>query len=262
MIESEFIEAIRQDSVSDAPRLIYADWLNESGDPRGEFITIQCEIARRSEFECGDLERREKSLLDKHKANWTSQLREIGCQQIRFTRGFVDQFEAYIDQFAVYEEIMHANAPLLSGIEIRARETENPLDDWRQALKSQTVRQAKRLMIRDRFDLCFDIWDNVTEDVFWDALFDAGPNLQVRNLILNSLNLESPILTVIAQRSHTMSRLEMLQLADNQAGNVDLERFLESRVFQQLALLNLQMNNISNPLAEEVREQYGERVSL
>ena len=29
----------------DAPRLVYADWLDEHGDPdRGEFIRLQCEL--------------------------------------------------------------------------------------------------------------------------------------------------------------------------------------------------------------------------
>jgi uncharacterized protein (TIGR02996 family) len=30
----------------DAPRLVYADWLLAREDPRGELITVQCELAR------------------------------------------------------------------------------------------------------------------------------------------------------------------------------------------------------------------------
>ena len=30
----------------DAPRLVYADALQADGDPRGEFITVQCELAK------------------------------------------------------------------------------------------------------------------------------------------------------------------------------------------------------------------------
>jgi uncharacterized protein (TIGR02996 family) len=37
---------IREFPDNDAPRLVYADWLDEQGDPRGEFIRVQCELAR------------------------------------------------------------------------------------------------------------------------------------------------------------------------------------------------------------------------
>lgn len=44
--ELPFIEAILADRWNDAPRLIFADWLEERGDPRGEFIRVQCQLAR------------------------------------------------------------------------------------------------------------------------------------------------------------------------------------------------------------------------
>jgi uncharacterized protein (TIGR02996 family) len=43
--EDEFLEAIRQNPDDDTPRLVYADWLEERDDPRGEFIRIQCQLA-------------------------------------------------------------------------------------------------------------------------------------------------------------------------------------------------------------------------
>jgi uncharacterized protein (TIGR02996 family) len=48
--DEAFIQAIREAPDDDAPRLIYADWLREQDDPvqeaRGEFIQLQCELAR------------------------------------------------------------------------------------------------------------------------------------------------------------------------------------------------------------------------
>jgi uncharacterized protein (TIGR02996 family) len=41
-----FLRAILDDYESDVPRLIYADWLEERGDPRAEFIRVQCELAQ------------------------------------------------------------------------------------------------------------------------------------------------------------------------------------------------------------------------
>ena len=51
---------------------MYADWLTEHGNPRGEFIRVQCELARSAE---GDprrflLEKRERELLELHEDEW------------------------------------------------------------------------------------------------------------------------------------------------------------------------------------------------
>jgi uncharacterized protein (TIGR02996 family) len=46
MDESGFLSAIRTDLHEDTPRLAYADWLEERGDPRGEYLRLQCELKR------------------------------------------------------------------------------------------------------------------------------------------------------------------------------------------------------------------------
>jgi len=40
--ENAFLQAILDDPDNDDLRLVYADWLEERGDPRGEFIRLQC----------------------------------------------------------------------------------------------------------------------------------------------------------------------------------------------------------------------------
>jgi uncharacterized protein (TIGR02996 family) len=40
--EAAFLEAIRAHPEADEPRLVYADWLEERGDPRGDFIRAHC----------------------------------------------------------------------------------------------------------------------------------------------------------------------------------------------------------------------------
>jgi len=46
MTDSDFMAAIIANPADDAPRLVYADWLEEHDDPRGEFIRVQVELAR------------------------------------------------------------------------------------------------------------------------------------------------------------------------------------------------------------------------
>ena len=47
MSEDEaFLRAVAAAPADEAPRLVYADWLDERGDPRGEYIRLQSEIGR------------------------------------------------------------------------------------------------------------------------------------------------------------------------------------------------------------------------
>jgi uncharacterized protein (TIGR02996 family) len=43
--EDDLLAAVVAEPTADAPRLVYADWLMERGDPRGELIRLQCEAA-------------------------------------------------------------------------------------------------------------------------------------------------------------------------------------------------------------------------
>lgn len=46
-----FLKAIVENRADDAPRLIYADWLEEHGDAlRAEFIRVQCELAKEDDL--------------------------------------------------------------------------------------------------------------------------------------------------------------------------------------------------------------------
>lgn len=41
---AEFIAEIHAQSHDETPRLIYADWLEENGDPRAEYLRLECEL--------------------------------------------------------------------------------------------------------------------------------------------------------------------------------------------------------------------------
>src|SRR5262245_35816935 len=101
MKEAEgFVRAIAEDVYDDTPRLIYADWLEEHGDPdRAEFIRVQCELeAIRDRYEIDrawELHAREGQLLAKNRKKWLGRLPkgwddwQTGAE-IEFRRGFVD----------------------------------------------------------------------------------------------------------------------------------------------------------------------------
>lgn len=44
--EEQFLAAIQQSPQDDTHRLVYADWLEERGDPRADYLRIQCELRK------------------------------------------------------------------------------------------------------------------------------------------------------------------------------------------------------------------------
>ena len=78
----------------DTPRLVYADWLDENGDPeRAEFIRTQIQLGRAPTL---TLRAREKTLLAAHADEWLAPLREKGGPldhgeaHGEFRRGFLE----------------------------------------------------------------------------------------------------------------------------------------------------------------------------
>ena len=76
------LDAIYAAPDDDAPRIVYADWLGERGDVRGEFITLQ--LARGDGDEPST---REKALLHEHGRTWAGPLGALFRSHV-FERGF------------------------------------------------------------------------------------------------------------------------------------------------------------------------------
>jgi uncharacterized protein (TIGR02996 family) len=104
--EQAFREAIREAPSDDAPRLAYADWLDEQGVTAGavhaEFIRVQVALARLPDDDPRrpGLERREQDLLEVHRDEWLAELpawaRQESCE---FRRGFVGAASITAEQF-------------------------------------------------------------------------------------------------------------------------------------------------------------------
>ncbi|HEX4417012.1 MAG TPA: TIGR02996 domain-containing protein [Kofleriaceae bacterium] len=89
----DLIQAIRRDPMSDAPRLVCADWLIERGDPRGDYIALACRHAGvppgHEAWTLWNELARFTPLTDA----WRARLVEAGAHPEpppRFARGFVD----------------------------------------------------------------------------------------------------------------------------------------------------------------------------
>jgi uncharacterized protein (TIGR02996 family) len=131
--EEAFIQAIRETPHDDAPRLIYADWLEEHGQAdRAEFIRLQCRFARLTEDkpERSVLCLRAESLLRRHWDEWVGPLRAIvgpwrdryGERWMaeeypptglhRFERGFVDALALDAENLLRHADYLKRLVPL------------------------------------------------------------------------------------------------------------------------------------------------------
>jgi uncharacterized protein (TIGR02996 family) len=91
--EAGFLEAIFSDPDDDAPRLVYADWLDERGDPdRAEFIRLQCKHANlyhEAIFVTGDPDADQMRRLEKeHGERWLAGAPLLPGVQWYLWRGF------------------------------------------------------------------------------------------------------------------------------------------------------------------------------
>ncbi|MCA9618034.1 MAG: TIGR02996 domain-containing protein [Myxococcales bacterium] len=82
--EDDLLAAIYAAPDDDGPRLVYADWLSERGDPRGELIMLQCQPSLDAKQQ-----KRVDGLLKKHARAWLGPLAPvIGKADLAFERGF------------------------------------------------------------------------------------------------------------------------------------------------------------------------------
>src|SRR5438477_6022666 len=95
----------------DAVRLVYADWLDDNGDPdSAEFIRLQVRLAGMSAKDAGrpEAERREQELLAAHADEWLRPFRkwlhepgglELKRPRWRFRRGFLERVTLTVETF-------------------------------------------------------------------------------------------------------------------------------------------------------------------
>lgn len=102
MSEAALLQAIIDSPDDDSLRLVYADYLEERGEPeRATFIRVQVELALlpQADERRASLEARERELLASCKSDWGPDLREL-CDETEFVRGFVGYVRLEDQDFA------------------------------------------------------------------------------------------------------------------------------------------------------------------
>jgi uncharacterized protein (TIGR02996 family) len=125
-VSEQLLAAILEDPDDDAPRLVYADWLQTRNDPRGELVQLQCQLAA---IDADDDRRRaikiaENKLLAAHGDAWLAPIREaipvtdvLQGHKFEFSRGFVEHAQLTLD-CAPHFPALWESAPLLRHLRL------------------------------------------------------------------------------------------------------------------------------------------------
>jgi uncharacterized protein (TIGR02996 family) len=117
--EQAFLQAIREAPDDGAPRLIYADWLEEQGGAsraaRADFIRIQCRLDELPDDDPARdrLEDEATDLLAEYEAEWTEPLHGI-AEDWHFSRGFIERIRIRSENLFAHAERLFDFAPLRS----------------------------------------------------------------------------------------------------------------------------------------------------
>jgi uncharacterized protein (TIGR02996 family) len=234
----------------DGPRLIYADWCEDNGQPdRAEFIRLQIEQARLPSHlrQHHPSRRRAEELLARHRSEWVGEVEEL-AEAGRFVRGFLESVTVSAKVFASNAARLFELAPVRTVRLLRFKE-----------VLARLVRcpHLERLTGLDLHSSFLD--DTTLETLLRSPHLRRLQDLELSNNDLTTRGLSS--LAVSARLDH-LTRLEFgLNLAHGEAGRVlaqahlpalrelslrsnalrdgGIEELIGSALLQQLAALDL-----------------------
>jgi uncharacterized protein (TIGR02996 family) len=90
-MEDAFLQTILENPDDDTPRLVFADWLEEQGNPRGTFIRLQCQRAMMTQYDAGWKETlaQEAALLRQFEPDWSKPVLRL-VDEVHYRRGFIE----------------------------------------------------------------------------------------------------------------------------------------------------------------------------
>lgn len=112
--ERAFFDRIRDEPDDDGPRLMYADWLDENGQPeRAEFIRLQCALARLPDEDPRRpaIRERDRELSEANVATWSASIKPFVDDWV-FHRGVIDSVSVDAAKFLRSAEAIFATAPI------------------------------------------------------------------------------------------------------------------------------------------------------
>lgn len=115
----DLLAGIYEQPDDDAPRLVYADWLEEHGElERAEVIRLQCMMARQEPYSEKE-DDRAFDLVEINRAAWTAHLPQADGATWEFHRGFPEELAIemglLLEQWSVWAPLPRVRALTLYG---------------------------------------------------------------------------------------------------------------------------------------------------
>jgi uncharacterized protein (TIGR02996 family) len=232
------LRAIRDDPNDDSLRLVYADYLEEHGEPeRADFIRVQIDLSR---LPVGDprraaLEERERALLQEHEEEWVGPLR-LPVGNWGFDRGMLDVVVT-VPEFLAHAAALSQSpsAPLLYVMDHAVG-----TDGIRPLAASPFLARVTALNLAGWYT--HDPEESLVDDE-QAALLASSPYVTG----LRSLNLRCNAVGDIGLRSlassHSLSGLRELDLRANRFGNNGLFDLASSPRLPEVTALDLGYND-------------------
>lgn len=271
MNQDGFIAEIAAQPHEVTPRLVFADWLEDQGDPRGEFIRVQCELASPSEdsHRRDALDQRQEQLRRQHQAEWLEPLAGLFSNQT-FHRGMVEQIEIDAEIF------VHNADRILSQLPIRFLRLYNARGWISRCLQTGLSTQLLGFAIEECKPTLVDMqaiaaasWPclqtlSLTKCQLTDALFEPLAAINAPDLLaveLSQNRLRNSTAQLICQ-TPTFSQLQSLDLLANEIRQTGARAMADCDSFSKLELLDLRGNPLSPRGALALLERFGETVRL
>ncbi len=121
--QAAFIASILEDPDDDLRRLVYADWLDDQMDPRGQFIRLQIEAAKIDDIgapEHAGLVEAINSLSASYDHLWIGELvnvsKEVKLWDVTFERGMLEKVYFPASQYGQYAELIQRSCPTMQEL--------------------------------------------------------------------------------------------------------------------------------------------------
>ena len=245
--EQDFLREIEAVPDQDDTRLVFADWLEEQGNPRAEFIRLQCGAGDVSIGRDGKI----RDLLHDHREEWLAPVKarlgpalagQIGG--FGFVRGFVGEVTLPGTEFVEHAPRLFEAIPLLESV---------CLTDVRSAL----ARVAGSPWLARLRELCLTSTGLGNSGL--QTLAESRHLRRLSALHLRQNGIGSPGIMALVRSG--VPELKVLNLSGNVLGDGGLQALAMWSRFDQLAELDLADNHLSNGDAVDFFDRLARRVS-
>lgn len=261
--DNPFADEVRKHPFDDTPRLIFADFLEDCGDPLGQFIRTQVSLhqLRQNDPARTPLELLENELINEFGEMWLAPLRALGAEGVSvrcFQRGLIERIKISARNFLAHGAEACAQSPALYAIQIT--QLEDVFKDFATAELPSQIRsldlsssgiaawdrtsgnweRMKCIQQMNELDLQFT---KTSDDEIVALCENDLSRLRRLNLGVNSI---SSLGAIALANCPSLNRLSHLQMPLNSIASAGAIAIANSPYFGELVELDLSSNSIDN----------------